>query len=488
MKALLKDFCCVEHDIPILGISNDSQSVQAGDLFLATTRDTEKRVAHMAEAIGRGAAAIVYEKSALLKPPQFKGASLPLLAVKNLQQWQGVIAARFYGHPSAELCNIGVTGTNGKTSCTHWMAEALNQLGISCGLIGTLGVGFPQALTATGYTTPDPLKLQKGLHLLRAQGASVVALEVSSHALDQHRLNGMQFDVAVLTQLSRDHLDYHGSLARYADTKAKLFQWPGLKTAIINIDDSFGKQWVQLLPKKCSVITYSLKKEADASIFPEHFESNRKGFFVKLRTPWGVGAFQSPFLGKFNLYNLMAVLAVLSHFHFSLQEALACFERLTPVPGRLEQFGGGVGQPIVVVDYAHTPDALEQALIALRQHCSGNLWCVFGCGGERDRGKRSQMAEISETCSDHVIVTSDNPRAESPQQIVNDIMAGFSVSGRVIVELDRGRAIAYAIRAAKKNDMVLIAGKGHESFQILGTRMIPFSDRNHVLAALAQRQ
>lgn len=485
MKKLLQGICPVDNDVEIFGICNDSRRVVPGDLFLATIGNTVDGRAYIADAIQRGAAAVVYEEDGQFQPPDCK--NLPILPTRDLSQWEGVIASRFYRFPSTKMDCVGVTGTNGKTSCTQWLAAALQREGIPCGVVGTLGFGFPPKLKTTGYTTPDPIQLQQGLAELHSQGAKAVAIEVSSHALAQYRLNGMHFDLAVLTQLSHDHLDYHGTMECYARVKARLFQWEGLNAAIINIDDPFGSQWSNDFSKKYPVITYSLRSDSNALIRAQQIEPQCDGFLVRVATPWGEGVFQSPFLGEFNVSNLLAVLAVLGCYDVPFKTALQCVESLTAIPGRMERFGSE-DQPTVIVDYSHTPDALKNALLALRQHCRGTLWCVFGCGGDRDRGKRAEMAAISEKYADWVVVTSDNPRTESPQQIVSDIILGFSGDDIAVVEPDRAAAIAYAIQSAVSQDTVLIAGKGHENHQIIGNQVLPFSDVAHVVDQLARKE
>lgn len=482
LKKLLTDIVNIDQRITVTGVCNDSRRLKSGDLFLAINGEYFDARQFIPAAIEKGAAAILYEVSDgyVLK----ESLEIPAFPIVNLNQWQGEIAARFYERPAEKMRCVGVTGTNGKTSCTHWIAQALSANHVLCGVMGTLGVGFPNQLTPTGYTTPDPVLLQAALAQLREHGANAVALEVSSHALVQERLNGMQFDVAVFTQLSRDHLDYHGDMKNYADAKKRLFAWPDLKAAVMNIDDPIGAEWATHFAMEYPVITYSLKNK-DALIYASDIQPQSNGFSVAVKTPWGKGTFDLPFLGQFNVSNALAVLGVLGHFDLPLQHALESLSSLKPVPGRMEIHGGEDG-PTVVVDYSHTPDALKNALEALREHCSGQLWCVFGCGGDRDPGKRPQMAEAAEVYSDHVIITNDNPRTESPESIVNDIMAGFS-SIKPVVETDRAKAIAVAIREAQAGDVILIAGKGHEDYQIVGEKMLPFSDSEQVKQQLARR-
>lgn len=482
LKKLLDGIADVDQQIVITGISNDSRAVKSGDLFIATLGEQRDARTFIPSAIEQGAAAIIYENNDGYQLTL--STSLPIFSIPDLNQTQGIIASRFYEDPSHFMRCIGVTGTNGKTTCTQWIAQALSGYGVLCGVVGTLGSGFPMKLEKTGYTTPDPILLQASLAQLREQGANAVAMEVSSHALAQHRLNGMHFDVAVFTQLSRDHLDYHGDMESYSAAKQRLLEWEGLKAAVINIDDPVGAAWAAHFSKCYPVITYSLQDHS-ALIYPKNITSESNGFLIEVKTPWGIGHFRFPFLGKFNISNALAVLGVLGHFDLPFQQALQCLEMLRPIPGRMETFGGNE-TPLVVVDYSHTPDALENALKALRAQCKGELWCIFGCGGNRDRGKRPEMAKAAELYSDYVIITNDNPRTESPERIVDDIMAGF-LEKEPKVEVDRASAIAYAIQTAAINDVILIAGKGHEDYQIIGEKTLPFSDAEHVKRHLIHR-
>lgn len=479
LKKLLSGIIDIDDFITVTGVSNDSRLVKPGDLFIATVGETVDARTFIPSAIEQGAAAIVYESN---DGYQLKlSMSIPAFPVTHLDQWQGEIASRFYDKPSKKLWCVGVTGTNGKTSCTQWIAQALVQNKILCGVVGTLGFGFPGQLKASGYTTPDAIGLQAELAEMNSRSAKAVAIEASSHALVQHRLAGVEFDVAVFTQLSRDHLDYHRDMERYAAAKQTLFEGEHLKTAVINIDDAVGAKWADAFSKEYPVITYSLRN-SKALIHTTRIDPIPEGFLVDVSTPWGKGPVQIPFLGEFNISNILAVIGVLGHFEVPFKQLLSSIEYLKPVPGRMEIFGGD-GKPTVIVDYSHTPDALKNALEALRVHCEGKMWCVFGCGGDRDQGKRAEMAHIAESYSDHVIVTNDNPRTESPERIVDDIMAGFS-QHKAMIEMDREKAIATAIKQAGSRDAILVAGKGHEAVQIIGERALPFSDVEHVKTIL----
>jgi UDP-N-acetylmuramoyl-L-alanyl-D-glutamate--2,6-diaminopimelate ligase len=387
----------------------------------------------------------------------------------------GEIASRFFDRPSETLRVIGVTGTNGKTSIVQLLANALDGLGSRAATIGTLGAGLVGAIDAGERTTPDVISVHALLAQFRDAGAQSVAMEVSSHALDQHRVDAVAFDLAVFTNLTRDHLDYHGDMAAYGAAKAKLFAWPGLQAAVINVDDAFGRELAATLPHGVGRYRYGVDG-ADAEIRATAVRTGSDGLRFALATPWGEGEIASPLLGRFNVANLLAVagcLGALGYTFAQIQDALA---RLRPVAGRMSRLGGGDSAPLVVVDYAHTPDALEQALTSLRAHCAGRLVCVFGCGGDRDRGKRPQMGAIAERLADRIIVTDDNPRSEDGDAIVADIVAGLANPRATTIQRDRARAIALALAQARAGDVVLIAGKGHEPYQEIGGVRHAFDD------------
>ncbi len=472
------------HDPVVTGIALDSRMVQPGDLFLALRGSRADGREFIDAAIGKGAVAVIGESltGARMEIRQ----RVPLIAMPDLRQRAGEIAARFHGNPSAAMRVIGITGTNGKTSCSHFLAQALDDLSPT-GVIGTLGNGLFGDLEESGNTTPDPVSLQSWLARFRDQEVNDVVMEVSSHALEQGRVQGVCFAAALFTNLSRDHLDYHGSMARYGAAKRKLFSMPGLRRAIINADDKFGREMLGDLAKKMKVCGYTLEGRQTAArmVAGSELHLDSTGLQMKIRTPWGDGVLTSSLLGRFNASNLLAVLATLLMLDMPLERALLRLSRLAPVPGRMESFGGG-RVPLVVVDYAHTPDALEQVLVALREH-GGRLWCVFGCGGERDRGKRALMGAVAGRHADQVVITDDNPRSEEAAAIVNDILAG--VPGYIDVEIchDRAAAITEAIRRASASDVVLVAGKGHEQFQQIGNQKYPFCDRDVVQRVLAER-
>lgn len=452
------------------GVQIDSRKVRPGDLFLAYPGERHDGRQFIPQAVAAGACAVLWERAG---HRWNKTLRLPNLAVSGLRQQAGFIASRFFGEPTKHLWIAGVTGTNGKTSCSHWIAQSLTRLGRRTAVIGTLGSGFPDAIDAMPNTTPDAVSLHAQMHRLRAAGAKAVAMEVSSHGLEQGRVNGVSFDVALFTNLTRDHLDYHGSMRAYAEAKARLFAWPELKHAVINLDDEFGVQLASRIDRsRVNVIGYGLGK---GEIAGHRLDLSTRGLRLEITTPWGAGRLASPVLGAFNAHNLLGVLGVLVTSDVGLDEALGALSQLEPVRGRMQTLRVE-GAPLVVVDYAHTPDALEKALETLRALLpqGGRLHCVFGCGGDRDRGKRPLMGEIATRLADRCIITSDNPRSENPRAIIDEIIAGAHANYRI--EEDRAAAILEAISNARPLDVVLIAGKGHESYQEVGSRRLPFDD------------
>ena len=456
----------------------DSRKVRPGDLFLAVPGANHDGRAHIADAIARGAVAVAYEAEGA---PLLPDSPVPLLPIKGLARQLSAIAGRFYGEPSRGVRLIGVTGTNGKTSVSQLVAQALDRLGERCGIVGTLGTGFHDALESGRHTTPDPLAVQATLALLKQAGARAVAMEVSSHGLDQGRVAGLDFDVAVFTNLSRDHLDYHGSMEAYGAVKAALFAWPQLHCRVINRDDPFGRQLAA--QPGARLIDYSIDDTA-AYVHCRQVQFDDHGVRAELITAQGEGLLRSPLLGRFNLSNLLAVIGALLGMDYSLDDILRVLPDLQGPPGRMQRLGGGA-TPLVVVDYAHTPDALEKVLEALRPHVRGRLLCLFGCGGDRDRGKRPLMAEVAERHADGVLVTDDNPRTEDPLEILAEIRAGFACPETVQFISGRGQAIASLIAGASVDDVVLLAGKGHEDYQEINGAREPFSDLKEASKALA---
>ena len=488
LQGLLADLVPVSAalDRPVTGLSSDSRHVHKGDLFLAVRGARHHGLEFLPAVRQAGATAVVWE-------PPFSGdvgvigAELPMFAVENLSRKLGLIAERFYGALTRDLELIGVTGTNGKTSCTHFIAESLMASAKPCGLIGTLGNGLFGCLESSGLTTPDALALWHCLAKLRAQGARFIAMEVSSHALAQNRVGGLAFAVAVLTNLSRDHLDYHVDMAAYRTAKRQLFTVHQPRYAVLNLDDTFGRELAADLAAQTTIIGYGLGErpaiDVQALVWGDSLALSATGLTLHVRSSWGEGVLHSRLLGRFNAANLLATLATLLALEMPFSEALERLSNVASVTGRMECFGGA-GKPLVVVDYAHTPDALEQVLVALREHARGHLYCVFGCGGDRDPGKRPQMGAIAEIYADRVVLTNDNPRSENPQRIVSDILAGMRHPECVEVECARDQAINRTLARARANDIVLIAGKGHEDYQLVGSKRLAFSDRDAVQRCL----
>lgn len=460
----------------------DSRKVKPGDLFLAVPGTREDGRKYITDAIARGAAAVAYESG---NAPVMQDSAALLLPVKGLQAQLSAIAGRFYGEPGRALTLLGITGTNGKTTVSHLLAQALERLGESCAVVGTLGNGFLNQLQSGIHTTPDPISLQSTLAALKHAGASHVAMEVSSHGLEQKRLAAVEMDVAVLTNLTRDHLDYHGSMEAYADAKAGLFAWPGLGLRVLNLDDEFGAELARQYAGK-NVKTYSVNK-VEAEVHCCSVVYSNQGIRATVATSQGEALLRSSLLGRFNLSNLLAVIATLSGMGYALQDILAVMPELKSPAGRMQAVVHE-GRPLVVIDYAHTPDALQQVLIAMRLHVAKDrqLVCVFGCGGERDSGKRELMAAVAEASADRLLVTDDNPRGEDPAQIRAEILAGLVPQTDVQEFADRAAAIAAAISQSQPGDVVVIAGKGHEDYQEINGQRHPFSDLEQAQQALAK--
>jgi UDP-N-acetylmuramoyl-L-alanyl-D-glutamate--2,6-diaminopimelate ligase len=456
----------------VSGMSADSRALKKDDVFIALAGATTHGLKFAKHAQDTGVAAILFETPA---PDGFIETD-NTIAVPALRRKCGVIANRFYAKPSESLQMFGVTGTNGKTSTVQLIAEALSLSGTTAGTIGTLGAGLYGKLVEGERTTPDVITVHSFLADMRDAGASHVAMEVSSHALDQGRVDAVAFDVAVFTNLTRDHLDYHGSMEAYGEAKAKLFAWPTLSAAVINYDDVFSETLIGKLSDNVTLIALSSRGHEAANMHARNVRLNAGGISFDLCRAELALSVQSPLLGRFNVDNLLAVAGSLLALDWSLEKIAEVLPKLSPVGGRMSRVGGTHGMPLVVVDYAHTPDALEQALANLRSHTMGKLICVFGCGGDRDKGKRPVMAAIAERGADVVIVTDDNPRTENGDAIVQDIQAGLSHLSRALVQRDRAKAIAAAIKQAGSDDVVLIAGKGHETYQEVYGIKTPFDD------------
>ncbi|MFC4528718.1 UDP-N-acetylmuramoyl-L-alanyl-D-glutamate--2,6-diaminopimelate ligase [Dyella halodurans] len=471
-------------DIVVSGLALDSRQVRPGDAFFALRGTRGHGISFAEGAVARGARVVLAEAPADQAPPM----DVPVLWVDGLHGKVGEIAARFFGRPSESLRVIGVTGTNGKTSTVQLLAQALEHLGHRAATIGTLGAGLHGRISEGERTTPDAISVQGLLASFRDEGATHVAMEVSSHALEQGRVAAVAFEMAAFTNLTRDHLDYHGSMEAYGEAKAKLFAWPSLHAAAINIDDAFGRQLADRLPADVRALRLSAEGDAAADLRAVDVSTSAEGLSFELQTPWGTHAVRSRLLGRFNVANLLTVVACLGALGEAFEPIVAAIEALQPINGRMNRLGGVEGLPLVVVDYAHTPDALEQALTALRAHCEGRLICVFGCGGERDAGKRPEMGAIAERLADQIIITDDNPRGEDGDVIVAQIVAGLRQPATATVERDRAVAIDRALALAAAGDVVLIAGKGHETYQEGAAGKRPFDDlavARHVLEARA---
>lgn len=464
---------------PVHGITADSRHVEKHGLFLAYPGQHGDGREYISDAITKGANTVIWDSLGFDWNPEW---TVHNIAIPDLKFQVGHIASQFYKDPSEQLWCIGVTGTNGKTTVTHWLAQAYRFLQHKSAVIGTLGNGTLDDLQPTQNTTPGPVEVQKILANFVLEDVQMVAMEVSSHGLDQGRVNGVAFDVAVFTNMTRDHLDYHLTMEAYQAAKQKLFDWQTLKAAVINADDAFGVALIDRLRQEGKqVLSYGMQ---EADVCATAVTMHATGFEIQVRTPQGNGVVQLHALGQFNVYNVLAVLACLLVNEVALPAALQAVSGLVPVAGRMQMFGGG-DLPLVVVDYAHTPDALEKALDTLRVQARGKLSCVFGCGGDRDAGKRSEMGRIAGALADSVIVTNDNPRSENPYAIIAAISEGLT--REFAMETDRAKAIALAVSRANKGDVVLVAGKGHEDYQEIQGIRYPFSDAEWVLNALKKR-
>jgi UDP-N-acetylmuramoyl-L-alanyl-D-glutamate--2,6-diaminopimelate ligase len=487
---------------PAAHLSSDSRSIARGDVFLAYPGDAADGRQYIAQAIAQGAKAVVYDGTDGFGWNDAWEA--PHLALTDLKKTAGHIANAYYGKPDAGMFTVAVTGTNGKTSCSQWLGHALSQSGEPTAVIGTLGIGLFERgahgqFETTGYTTPDAVLLQRKLAQRRDAGATALAIEASSIGLEQHRLSGLHVDVALFTNFTRDHLDYHGDMATYEAAKAMLFDWPGLQHAVVNLDDAMGLRLIQRLKLKApsvSIIGYTLSDKAEegsATLRATEIRSSPVGTVFQLGSAFGSAQVKTQLVGRFNVSNVLGIAGVLLAKGMAWPAVIEALESLTPVPGRMQQLGSQ-DTPLVVIDYAHTPDALEKTLAALRdvaRQRSGKLWCVFGCGGDRDPGKRAQMGAVS-TTADHVIVTSDNPRTENPAAIIAQIVEGMNFTKTMqqatsqVIE-DRAAAILWAVRHAAKPDVILLAGKGHESHQEINGKKLRFLDADHAALALAAR-
>ena len=491
VKALLQDLVAapIENNISVTGISSDSRVTEKGDLFLACRGLNTNGGLFIRDAVRAGAGAVAVDQDlmdgGLVPGPDER--RLPVFPVRDLHEKSGLIAGRFYGEPAKKLNLVGVTGTNGKTSVTYWSAKVCSALaGKPAGLVGSLGYGRWPNLKAGINTTPDPVTLHGLFADFVEEDVDAAFMEVSSHALAQHRVAGVDFDVAVFTNLSRDHLDYHKTMQIYAEVKQKLFLFESLRAAVVNYDDKYGRKIIRRLPGNVQVISYGMANasgRAPATGHPviraELSTATDGKISLAVFSPWGNGNIQTELMGRFNASNLLAVIAVLRLSGFSLNEILEKTSAINSVPGRMEYFTSPDGARIVV-DYAHSPDALEKVLTSLKEFCGGRLICVFGCGGNRDKAKRSRMGKLAEEFSDEIILTDDNPRDESPEEIISDILSGMDGDELTTIERNRSKAIELAIGKAGPGDVVLIAGKGHETCQEIAGVRRPFNDGRQV--------
>ena len=473
--------------IAVSDVTLDSREATAGTLFLACRGHARHGLQFAAEAVARGARAVLFEPDGQgSSPAPHFGEAVFVAPVPQLARQAGIIADRFFDHPSHSLAVAAITGTNGKTTCAWLLAQALTRCGRPAAYMGTLGFGLPGDLEDTQHTTSDAVTVHRRLARLRSLGARWVGMEVSSHALDQDRIAGVRFHTAAFTNLSRDHLDYHGTMGAYGRAKARLFELE-LESRVINIDDAFGAQLAARATAETLIVTTRSGTAAPPPgarrVRASQLRPASPGLRMRIESSWGEGELAVPLIGEFNADNALTVLGILLGADVPLAAACAALRECRAAPGRMEAFGGDAGRPLAIVDYAHTPDALAQALRNARHHCRGRLRVVFGCGGDRDRGKRPLMGRIAAELADEIILTDDNPRNEPPERITADILAGLAGHGARI-EHDRGRAIRAALAGSAAADVVLIAGKGHETYQIYGAERRPFSDQAVVRAAL----
>ncbi len=487
---------------PVSGMGLDSRTLKHGDIFIALPGATVDGRQFIKAALRQGVSAVLAQGDEPTVRVETDTVA-PVIHIPALRDQVSAIAGYFYDEPSRKLSLVGVTGTNGKTTCSQWLAQLHALLGRKTGVLGTLGYGLIEAgvakgissLTETGFTTPDAVETQKLLAQMQNDGAEVVAMEVSSHSLCQGRVAAVRFDTALFTNLSRDHLDYHGTMDDYAKAKQRLFVMPGLKHVVINIDDGWGGAMCSAVPSNVELIRYSLSDE-QADIYTRQVNYSPEGIEAEVVSPWGSAELRCGLLGDFNLSNLLGVIAATvvasGTEEATFAEIMSLLPQLQPVAGRmqrvLESNEIGTGDIRVIIDYAHTPDALEKTLQALHTHTPGKICCLFGCGGDRDRGKRAEMGAAAARLAERLVITSDNPRTESQQQIFDDILQGIESRDHCLVVESRRQAIATAIARAQPGDTVLLAGKGHEDYQIIGTEKLPFSDLEEARQALRRRR
>ncbi len=486
-------------DVPVSGLVADSRETLPGQIFAARRGATTDGVRFLDDAVAAGAVALVREG----EPGCRRRADGAVeVRVPDVVACTGLLASRFFDHPSRDLEVIGITGTNGKTSVAHFIAQAIDMASAStggeqpCGVLGTLGCGVHGALRPSRLTTPDAIAVHGQLAELRGLGAHKVVMEVSSHALDQGRVECVDFDGAVFTNLSRDHLDYHGGMQAYGDAKRKLFECAALRYAVINEDDAYGGQLLEHCGARVQTVAYGVETQVETAPAPRNSPWLRgrvtnpddSAIALSVHGSFGAGRLATGLLGRFNAYNLLAALGVLLCMDWPLATALQRLACVQAPAGRMQRFGGDAGEPLVVVDYSHTPDSLARALESLHGQCGGKLWCVFGAGGDRDRGKRPMMGAAAAAHADAIVLTDDNPRSENGDRIIDDIRGGIPEGFQVLTERDRAAAITLAVAGAGPDDVVLVAGKGHENYQESGGRRLPFSDAAAVRAALEAKR
>ncbi len=477
LRMLLEGWLMAPPDITVAGLGLDSRHIEHGHAFVAIQGSQSHGLEHAREAVERGAVVIIHDGKR-----DDPDTDVPCVVVPELATRLGELACRFWAAPSDLVTLVGVTGTNGKTSVAHFLAQSWQRVHGLSGMVGTIGYGSLGDLSDAERTTPDILRVNEILANCLDNGADRIAMEVSSHALQQGRCQNLQFDAAIFTNLSRDHLDYHQDMAAYANSKKRLFTEFAPKFAIINHDDLTGRSWISELGGMTQVLSFGLAPGAELGA--EILAVDADGMYLSINGPWGKSEFRTGLLGAFNVSNLLAAAGTLCLLGMPWGEVVGELEMMRPVPGRMMRLGGAPGQPVVVIDYAHTPDAINHALRAIKAHLGGRLTCVFGCGGNRDRGKRPEMGRAAELLADQVIITSDNPRYESVNSIINDVLAGLDEPKRALVEADRAAAISRAIRNSGPGDIVLVAGKGHETWQEVAGQKLPFSDETVIRTAL----
>jgi len=478
------------NDDLVFGLALDSRDIKQGYVFVALQGASGHGIEFARTAIDNGAVAIlqdVTEKNAVISLDANRSI-IPVITVENLGGYVSSLSYRFYGNATKNLNVIGVTGTNGKTTCSQYIAQALNSLK-STAVMGTLGNGFLNDMQQTRHTTPDNISVHRLLNDFYVGGAKHVVMEVSSHGLDQGRVENVNFKVAMFTNLTQDHLDYHASMEEYAAAKRKLFEVHAPSIAVINVDDEYGATLMSELPSTIRKVSYSLSSQKVSQKVSQHvphafvratgIEQSNLGMSISIDSSWGVAQLNTPLLGRFNASNLLGTLAVLLSLDMSIDNAIKRLQTFVAISGRMETVTFE-NQPLVVIDYAHTPDALMNVLQATREHTrnsqkdTGKIFCVFGCGGDRDKSKRSMMGRMAQKYADRLVITDDNPRTESADNIVDDILTGINKNANSIVIHDRQNAIRYALQQAKKSDIVVIAGKGHEEYQLVGNQKIGY--------------